>query len=323
MSRTSFLSSPRRPALSVGLGLLLLSLIALGMRPADGGARSAWQASRQTLAYDVMPEAAGRFAITPVAPNGPGSPSVALGALRVNAYVPRTVSPAPARVLLLLHGMGGDGPSFAADVLPASWSQDWIVLAPTVIYHGYLDAAEVKADDARNLPALAAFANRLPALLDRPVDRHMLLLGFSRGGQTAHRFALAYPDDVRAVATLSSGSYTLPSVDWPIGSHLPAVVPFGVADQAMLYGQPFDLVKLRAIPFFIGVGADDNRTGDVARAWDRYEGTDRVDRARAFAAVLAGLRVGATLRLYPGAVHQVTRPMIDDVLAFLQASSSS
>jgi pimeloyl-ACP methyl ester carboxylesterase len=38
----------------------------------------------------------------------------------------------------------------------------------------------------------------------------MLLTGYSRGGQFAHRFALTFPDQIEAVAPLASGTWTTP-----------------------------------------------------------------------------------------------------------------
>jgi pimeloyl-ACP methyl ester carboxylesterase len=43
-----------------------------------------------------------------------------------------------------------------------------------------------------------------------PLQPKMLLTGYSRGGQFAHRFALTFPDQVRAVAPFASGSWTTP-----------------------------------------------------------------------------------------------------------------
>ena len=43
-----------------------------------------------------------------------------------------------------------------------------------------------------------------------PLQPKMLLTGYSRGGQFAHRFALALPEQVAAVAPLASGTWTTP-----------------------------------------------------------------------------------------------------------------
>ena len=43
-----------------------------------------------------------------------------------------------------------------------------------------------------------------------PVEPKMLLTGYSRGGQFAHRFALTFPDQIGAVAPLASGTWTTP-----------------------------------------------------------------------------------------------------------------
>ncbi|MCL5958492.1 MAG: alpha/beta hydrolase [Chloroflexi bacterium] len=48
-------------------------------------------------------------------------------------------------------------------------------------------------------------------------DEKVSLYGFSRGSQTAHRFALCYPDHVLVAALMSAGTYTLPNraLDFP------------------------------------------------------------------------------------------------------------
>lgn len=48
------------------------------------------------------------------------------------------------------------------------------------------------------------------ARTEYPLTPKMLLTGYSRGGQFAHRFALAFPEQVEAVAPFASGTWTTP-----------------------------------------------------------------------------------------------------------------
>lgn len=68
--------------------------------------------------------------------------------------------------------------------------------------------------NATRFPALGegAFLQELLREMRKeyPLKPKMLLTGYSRGGQFAHRFALAFPEQVEAVAPLASGTWTTP-----------------------------------------------------------------------------------------------------------------
>jgi pimeloyl-ACP methyl ester carboxylesterase len=227
----------------------------------------------------------------------------------------------PVRALVALHGMGGDGPGFGRDLLAAAAEHTWIVVAPTFAYRDYLNPALVREDDATFLPALAAILDGLPARLGLAVRPRVLLYGFSRGAQTAHRFATVYPERVRGVAALSAASYTVPSgVAADTGQPLP--FPYGVADLRAIFGRPFDLAAFRHVPFLIAVGSLDTAAADVPRAWDPYLGRDRVARATAYVRAVRAVGGQATLRIDPGGDHEVRPATRDAALAFLRAAAS-
>ena len=159
----------------------------------------------------------------------------------VFVYVPPDVARVqPVRVLVALHGMGGDGPTFSRDLLADAAANHWVLVAPTFAYRDYKDPAQVLADDTANLPRLAALLDGLPARTGLVLRPRVLLYGFSRGAQTAQRFATVYPERVLGVVALSAADYTLPSAVAPEGGGaLP--FPYGVADQRAIFGRPFDL----------------------------------------------------------------------------------
>lgn len=111
--------------------------------------------------------------------------------------------------LAVVHGGGGNGRTFflAAGIsrVVAEVGFDAIVIAPTF-----------RNDDfnASRFPALGEgdFLEEVLRNLRRDyrLKPRMLLAGYSRGGQFAHRFALARPEQVAAVAPIASGTWTTP-----------------------------------------------------------------------------------------------------------------
>src|SRR5436853_59298 len=147
------------------------------------------------------------------------------------------------RVLVALHGIGGDGVVFAHDLLAAADRNGWVVVAPTIAYGDWMNPAQVTTEDAALINWLSASLSQLPAQTDRPVDPELLLVGFSRGALLAQRFAEAYRN--RVVASASAGSYTLPQTTAVDGRLLP--FPFGVGEFPTAVGQPFQASELRTV----------------------------------------------------------------------------
>ena len=226
----------------------------------------------------------------------------------------------PLTVLLVLHGMGGNGPDMARDLVPEADRNGWLLVAPTIEYRDWRDPEQVRRDGSENLPALKALLDSLPSRTGLALEQRVLLYGFSRGGQTAHRFALVYPDSVLRVASFSCGTYTLPAerVRSATGE-TPLEFPYGVGDLARYQGEPFDAEGVREVQFWLGVGGRDNQATEVPRQWDPYLGTTRVERAQAFARALDQLGANASLTVFPGAAHEITPEMQARAVAFLGA----
>jgi pimeloyl-ACP methyl ester carboxylesterase len=219
-------------------------------------------------------------------------------------------------VLVALHGIGGDGASFARDFAAAADQNGWVLVAPTIAYGDWLDPAQLAREDAVLIPWLSEYLSQLAqSHTDQPIDPEILMLGFSRGAQLAHRFAEAYPERVAAVAAVSAGSYTLPAMTAADGTLLP--FPFGVADLPATVGQAFDVSELRSVRFWVGVGSNDANPADVPRQFDPYVGSDRLDRARAFVAALETVGIPAQLAVFPDVSHALTPAMETAAIAFL------
>jgi poly(3-hydroxybutyrate) depolymerase len=255
---------------------------------------------------------------TTEAPAQPGAPVLS----RDGVYVPSRLDPSrPVHVLLALHGQSGNGPRIAHRLQGCAEQHGWLLIAPTMAYRDYLDPDQVRQDAEENLPRLhALLANLRARITGVPLQPGLLLYGFSRGAQMAHRFSLLYPREVAAVAVLSAGSYTLPEDEDP--GHSPLEFPFGVADLQQVAGGAFDPVAFSRIPFWVGVGGADTNPADTARAWDQLEGRTRVERAQAFAQQLRARGVSTSLHIFGGAGHEETGSMRASTCAFLAAQGS-
>src|SRR5579883_2542431 len=231
-------------------------------------------------------------AASPAAPPAP-APSPAQDLVFDDYYVhvpPGVKDPAP--VLVALHGMGGDG----------------------------TNPATVASEGPRFLPRLAQILDELPAKTGHLLQPRVALYGFSRGAQLADRFALLYPDRVRGVVLMSAGTYTLPFRTTTVsGSVQPLAYPFGVADVKQRFGRDANLDALPGIPFWIGVGAEDNDPSAVPAQWSPYLGNTRVERARRVAAALQSLNVSVQDTEFPGLGHDISAAEHDQALAWIRS----
>lgn len=247
------------------------------------------------------------------------SPLVGTAIRSVYVRAPRTglISGKPAQVLLVLHGMGGNGEEFSKDLFEQADRYGWVIVAPTIDYGDWTKPDLVAREEPVLIRTLADYLDQLPQQLGVPTRRLVLVLGHSRGAQLAHRFAEFRPDKVLAVAALSAGTYTLPLSTTSTGN---LSFPFGVKDIAQYGGRAFDRARFDAIPFWIGVGGLDTNPNDVPRQWDTYEGKTRVQRAQAFEAAMLQLGARAVLKVFGATSHEVTSQMRQEACTFLRAA---
>lgn len=225
----------------------------------------------------------------------------------------------PLQVVVALHGMGGEGRGFCQVFLSAAERNGWVLVAPTFKYRNWKDPATVAEDDVALTRELARFVADLPARLGAPVEGKVILLGFSRGAQLAHRFALAYPERTRAVAAMSAGTYTVPFKRM-LGAD--QRFPFGIADLASRLGRNIDEEKISAVNFWVAVGGDDSYADDIPRQWDPLLGKTRVQRAQAFANAMANLGAPTQLTVYTNVGHAMSAEMIKGAMSFIERATA-
>ena len=292
---------PGRPRPSLVLmRLVVVSVIAIAIGVGGSAAGIAlapaldarWETATTSHAQSVL-ELLGRSAHTPL------------------LFVPESVTrdpSAPATLVVVLPGLGGIGREMAERFVRAAEADRWLLLAPSPGYdpgdsNESLQAADLRVD------------NQLVALIDGVMARPLHLaakidvVGFSRGAQSAHRFALRHPDRVAALASFSAGTYTMPTSPQPY--------PLGIGgfDQ-WNHLRPFDPVALRQVRVFVGVGTADTNPTDIARAWDVVGGTTRLERGTRFAVALEQLKVPTRFQTYAGVGHSFTPAMSADAIGW-------
>jgi len=224
----------------------------------------------------------------------------------------------PIQVLLVLHGMGGNGEDFSRELLDQADRFGWFIVAPTIVYGDWTNPDLVAQEDPKLIQALSGYLDSLPGQVGLPVRRLVLILGHSRGAQLAHRYAEFRPDRVLAVAALAAGTYTLPESVGPNGS---LNFPFGVQDLDRYTGRPFDADRFENVAFWVGVGGQDTNPNDLPHQWDSIEGSTRLQRAQAFEAAMQQMGANAVLRVFGGTRHELTGEMRTAACEFLQANA--
>lgn len=228
------------------------------------------------------------------------------------------------KIVVAMHGMGGEGRGFCQGFLQAAERNDWIVLAPTFRYRNWRDPKVVAEDDVALTGQLVSLVDSVARRYGLPAESKVIMLGFSRGAQLAHRFALAYPDRTLAVVAMSAGTYTLPMAWSGEGeSEVALSFPFGTADLAARTGHPIPAGALARVPFWVAVGRNDDRPEDVPRQWDPLLGRTRIERAQTFAKALKSRAASVDVVVYSGIGHAMSPEMISGATTFIKRIQSA
>lgn len=226
----------------------------------------------------------------------------------------------PLRVFLALHGMGNRGDAFSQNLIKIAEQNNWVLIAPTFQYRDYLDPKQLMDDDIQLSKRILDTLDVLPQRLNLKLYKQVLIYGYSRGAQLAHRFAYFYPERVKSVAALSAGAYTLPTEKVSSAKGTQVVpFPYGVGDLQECVGAPINWQALKKISFWVGVGERDNQPLDVARAFDSYGGRTRVERAQSFKQALQNIGIDVYLMIFPNVSHDTVPEMRVGALQFLRA----
>jgi predicted esterase len=229
------------------------------------------------------------------------------------------------QVVVTLHGIGSEGQGFAASLLKEAERNRWLLVSPTMNYQDWHDPNTVAREDVENSLRLAATLDTLKAQAGMPIKPKVHLYGFSRGAQFAHRFALFFPERVDRVAAFSAGTYTLPERTTDVsrdGRPISAILPYGIGDAERQLNHTMDRAQLKRVQFLIVVGEKDNIASDVPRAWDPYQGTTRVERARVFCQSLKAAGITYTLKIIPDLGHEINPPLQNLAVKFFREADA-
>jgi pimeloyl-ACP methyl ester carboxylesterase len=156
-------------------------------------------------------------------------------------------------------------------------------------------------------------------------DGPLHLFGYSAGAQFVHRFAMAHPQRVAALAVGAAGWYTWPDPALPY--------PLGWGGMADWLGRAPDAQAFLRLPTRVWVGDRDTAADDAFRSspeLDALQGGSRMERARRWVQALQhacharGLAAGATLHGVAGAGHDFAQcdrrgALAESVVDFLLA----
>ena len=176
-------------------------------------------------------------------------------------------------------------------------------------------------DDAQS--RLAAFG--------RPVEKKVLLTGFSASGTFANRFTLMHPERVRAVAT--GGLNGLLMIPAPTLDSVALPYPLGLSDFERITGSRFDEDAWRRVPQFIYMGAKDDN--DAVQFDDGYSADEKAlvfrtlgetmqpDRWQRVQEIYRQSGANATFRTYPHMGHGTDRQINDEITEFFRVWSAA
>lgn len=235
--------------------------------------------------------------------------------LRYYVYWPATAG-ADSHVLVAVHGISRNAREHVRMLAARASHHGVLLMAPLFppdIFPHYQRLGR-KGAGLRSDQSLNRMLEDLGRFTGRRIER-IHLFGYSGGGQFAHRYALAYPQRVIALAITSPGWYTWPD---PLRRF-----PLGLAPSAFLPDLRFDLDKFLCIPTCVLVGAHDTerdpqlRTG---RRLDREQGRNRLERGRRWIRQLRrearqrGLTTRYRFRELPNSSHDFMENVMRDAM---------
>ena len=98
-------------------------------------------------------------------------------------------------------------------------------------------------------------------------DKRVLMFGFSASGMFTNRFVFLQPDRIKAAAIGSPGGWAIaPAASW---KGITLRYPIGVADFKAVSDKKLDIERLKRVPLFLFLGAEDTNDSVIFR--DSYE----------------------------------------------------
>lgn len=209
-------------------------------------------------------------------------------------YVPPNV-PAnePLTVLLVLHDEGSTGPETARPLLDVAARNHWAVIAPTLAYGDWADSEHVVEEMLTQLPLLRDLVKQGDDWGEQQLAVRVLILGEGRGAHTATAFALFYPENTAAVATLGPAPCIVPSTEQLATADTPPLpFPYGVDDLDQYVGDDLQTDELGSLAVWMGLVPGEDTPASTC-PWGALADRTPKERADLFLSLLrrAGARV--------------------------------
>jgi len=227
-------------------------------------------------------------------------------ALRYFLYQPaRGAENAP--VLVTVHGISRHAAKHARHFSRLAEHYGVVVVAPLFDEQHYPGYQRLGLRGERADLALNQILGEV-ALLTRADTRRLYMFGYSGGGQFVHRYAMAYPDRVAAIAIGAAGWYTFPDPSQRF--------PYGTAPHRKFPGIRFDAAQFLRIPAIVLVGEQDKARDEALRQsskLDRQQGANRFERGQRWVSAMQqaareyGLETNFRFIALPEADHSFTR----------------
>ncbi len=236
-------------------------------------------------------------------------------------YLPRSyrIGDGPGQVLVAVHGISRNARSHAQALAGVAETLGVPLVAPLFACDtgkGYQQIWSAHCHLRADLALNAALEHAAQAL--NTEFSGLLLTGYSGGAQFAHRYALANPERIAALAIGAAGWYTMPDAR--------VAYPRGIAPTGLPPGTRFDVAKLLRRPVLVYVGAKDRIKDRSLRAdadLDLQQGANRIERAQRWcesmsaAARCLGLVPRLSLRIIPRVSHDFEAAIAAGLPSFL------
>ncbi len=186
-------------------------------------------------------------------------------------------------LFIAVHGIGRRAIDQARWFAPIIEAVGGVLMAPMFQRQRFSDYQRLGRSGKGERPDLAL--QRMVAhqqRIDGRPHHQMVMFGYSGGGQFVHRYAMAYPRQVKRMAVAAAGWFTFPDVG--------ITFPHGLKPTVKLPDLKFDAARFLKIPALVLVGEDDTLRDRALNQRDRIDqrqGHHRLERAQRWAAAMS------------------------------------
>ena len=200
-------------------------------------------------------------------------------ALRYFLYVPLKVDKSTS-VLVSVHGISRNAEKHARYFANYAERHGVVVVAPLFDKENFSGYQRLGLSNHRADLALNEILSEVAELTQANVQQ-IYMFGYSGGGQFVHRYAMAYPQRVKAMAVGAAGWYTLPDANQRF--------PYGTAPHPKLPDLKFEPSQFLRIPAYILVGDLDTERDSTLRQskkLDQQQGYSRFERGECWVKIM-------------------------------------